>query len=195
MGKKNPKVDFYFKKSKKFQKEILKLREILLETELEEQLKWGVPCYTLNDKNIILIHEFKEYCAICFFQGALLNDPYGLLIQQTKNVQAARQIRFADMETIIDLESTLKEYIQEAIKNEKVGMKIVKRKTEDYPVPEEFQKKLEERPDLKTAFESLTPGRQRGYLLYFAAAKQSKTRLSRIEKYIQPILDGKGVDD
>ena len=191
----NPKVDFYFSKSEKWQKEIEKLRTIVLDCQLNEELKWGVPCYTFHKSNIVLIHEFKEYCALLFFKGALLNDANSILVQQTENVQSARQIRFTHIQEIIDLEPVLKTYIYEAIEVEKAGLKVELKKTKEFNVPEEFQTKLNEDNNLKTAFHALTPGRQRGYLLHFSAAKQSKTRESRIEKSIPQILNGKGLDD
>lgn len=191
----NAKVDFYFDKAKKWQKELELLRTIALDCGLTEELKWGVPCYTLQKSNIVLIHDFKEYCAFLFFKGALLSDANGILVQQTQNVQAARQIRFTNAKEIVKMKSILKTYIYEAIEVEKAGLKVELKKTTAFSMPEEFQKTLNEMPALKTAFEALTPGRQRAYLLYFSAAKQSKTRESRIEKYIQPILDGKGLND
>jgi uncharacterized protein YdeI (YjbR/CyaY-like superfamily) len=191
----NPKVDFFFNKAKQWQDEYEKLRTIALNCGLTEELKWGCPCYSLNKQNIVLIHGFKEYCAYLFFKGALLSDTHGILIQQTENVQSARQIRFTNLHEIIDLESTLKAYIFEAIEVEKAGLKVEFKKTEEFKVCAEFQYKLDHIPALKTAFEALTPGRQKGYLLYFAQAKQSKTREARVEKYIPQILDGKGLDD
>jgi len=191
----NPKVDFYFNKDQKWQQEIIKLRAIALDCGLTEELKWGCPCYTLNGNNIVLIHVFKEYCAYLFFKGALLNDTNGILIQQTENVQGARQVRFTAIDQITELAAVLKTYIFEAIEVEKAGLKVELKKTTEFPVAEEFQAKLDAMPILKTAFESLTPGRQRGYLLYFASAKQAKTREARIEKYIPQILEGKGLDD
>ena len=191
----NPKVDFYFSKSEKWQKEIEKLRTIVLDCQLNEELKWGVPCYTFQKSNIVLIHEFKEYCAVLFFKGALLNDANSILVQQTENVQSARQIRFTHIQEIIDLEPVLKTYIYEAIEVEKAGLKVELKKTKEFNVPEEFQTRLNEDHNLKTAFHALTPGRQRGYLLHFSAPKQSKTRESRIEKSIPQILNGKGLDD
>jgi uncharacterized protein YdeI (YjbR/CyaY-like superfamily) len=158
-------------------------------------LKWGCPCYTFEKRNIVLIHGFKEYCALLFFKGALLNDADGILVQQTKNVQAARQIRFTTVREIVRLKPTLKAYIYEAIEVEKVGLKVNLKQTTEFEIPEEFQNKLDENPTLKTAFEALTPGRQRAYLLYFSAPKQSKTRESRVEKCKQKILNGKGLDD
>jgi uncharacterized protein YdeI (YjbR/CyaY-like superfamily) len=191
----NPKVDFYFSKSEKWQKELERLRTIILDCQLTEELKWGVPCYTFQNKNVVLIHEFKDYCAILFIKGALLKDPQGILIEQTKNVQAGRHVRFTNTREIIELEPVLKTYIHEAIEVEKAGLKVNFKKTAEFDMPEEFQRKLDTNPDLKKAFESLTPGRQKGYLLYFSAPKQSKTRESRIDKYMQHILGGKGLDD
>ncbi|POY35951.1 hypothetical protein C3K47_12130 [Solitalea longa] len=191
----NPKVDWYFNKAEKWQKELDKLRMIILDFGLTEELKWGVPCYTYQGNNIVLIHDFKEYCAILFFKGALLKDPNGVLIQQTKNVQAARHLRFRNLLQVLEIETTIKAYIYEAIEVEKSGLKVELKKTEDFPVPEEFQHKLAEVPELKTAFEALTPGRQRAYLFYFSQAKQAKTREARIEKYMPQILNGKGLDD
>ncbi|MEN7550475.1 YdeI family protein [Rapidithrix thailandica] len=191
----NPKVDFFFNKSQKWQDELGRLRTIALNCGLTEELKWGVPCYTFQKSNIVLIHEFKEYCAFLFHKGALLSDADGLLIQQTENVQAARQIRFTSLQEIEELESLLKTYIFEAIEVEKAGLKVEFKKTSEFNMPEEFQIKLEGNPDLKAAFEALTPGRQRGYLLHFSQAKQSKTRTSRIEKCIPQIFDGKGLND
>src|SRR5687767_12653132 len=195
MNKMNPKVDFYFSKTKKWQKELEQLRIIVLDCGLTEELKWGVPCYTFQKSNIVLIHDFKEYCAILFFKGALLTDPNGILIQQTENVQAARQIRFTHVREIVKMATTLKAYIFEAIEVEKAGLKVNFRKAAEFKIPEEFQNKLDKIPALKTAFKALTPGRQRGYILYFSAPKQSKTRESRVEKYIQQILKGKGLND
>jgi uncharacterized protein YdeI (YjbR/CyaY-like superfamily) len=190
----NPKVDFYFSKAKKWQEELEQLRMIVLDCGLNEELKWGVPCYTFEKRNIVLIHVFKEYCALLFFKGALLNDANGILIQQTKNVQAARQIRFTSVREIVGMEPVLKAYIYEAIEVEKAGLKVNFKKDTD-PVPEEFQNKLDEIPALRTAFDALTPGRQRAYILYFSAPKQSKTRESRVEKYMKQILNGKGLND
>jgi uncharacterized protein YdeI (YjbR/CyaY-like superfamily) len=191
----NPKVDWYFTKNKKWQTEIETLRTIVLDCGLTEDLKWGCPCYTLKENNIVLIHVFKDYCALLFFKGALLKDPEGILIQQTENVQAARQIRFTNVQEIVKKKRVLKAYIKEAIEVEKAGLKVELKKTKEFSIPEEFQNKLDELPALKTAFKALTPGRQRGYLLYFSQAKQSKTRESRIEKYIPQILSGKGLED
>jgi len=191
----NPKVDFYFNKAKQWQEEIRQLRTIVLSCGLTEELKWGCPCYTFKKNNIVLIHVFKEYCALLFFKGALLNDSNGILVQQTENVQAARQARFTNIKEIVKMERILKTYIYEAIEVEKAGLKVDFKKTTEFAMPEEFKNKLEEKPALKTAFNALTPGRQRGYLLYFSQAKQSKTREARIEKYTPQILKGKGLDD
>jgi uncharacterized protein YdeI (YjbR/CyaY-like superfamily) len=191
----NPKVDFYFSKAKKWQKELEKLRAIVLDCGLTEELKWGVPCYTFHKNNIVLIHVFKEYCALLFFKGALLNDANGILIQQTKNVQAARQIRFTDGREIVEMKTILKTYIYEAIEVERAGLKVKFKKTEEFIIPEEFQKKLDKTPALKTAFKALTPGRQKAYIFYFSQPKQSKTRVSRVEKSIPQILSGKGLND
>jgi uncharacterized protein YdeI (YjbR/CyaY-like superfamily) len=191
----NPKVDFYFSKAQKWQEEINKLRTIVLDCGLTEELKWGCPCYAFQKSNIVLIHVFKEYCALLFFKGALLNDANGILIQQTENVQAARQIRFTGILQIVEMEPVLQAYIFEAIEVEKAGLKVELKKTKEFIMPGEFQIKLNAIPALKAAFEALTPGRQRAYLLHFSAPKQSKTRESRVEKYIPQILDGKGLDD
>ncbi|PJZ28716.1 YdeI/OmpD-associated family protein [Leptospira kmetyi] len=195
MAQKNPKVDKYVEKDKNWQKELVQMREIALGCKLEENLKWGCPCYTFEENNVVLIHVFKEYCAYLFFKGALMKDPQGILVQQTKNVQSARQIRFTDVKEIKKMKSVLKSYIQEAIEIEKSGQKVDFKKTDQFKIPEEFQNKLDEIPELKTAFEALTPGRQRAYLLHFAAPKQSKTRESRIEKSMQQIFKGKGLND
>jgi len=194
-SKTNPKVDWYFSKPRKWKEEINILRDIILSSGLNEELKWGCPCYTLEDKNIILIHVFKEYCAVLFFKGALLKDQENILIQQTKNVQSGRQMRFISLAEVKEMKPLLKAYIKEAINAEKAGLKIEFKKTAEYDMPEEFQIRLDEDAALKKAFYSLTPGRQRGYLLYFSAAKQSKTREARVEKYIIHILNGKGMDD
>jgi len=190
-----PKVDWYFNKAGKWQKEIRKLREIVLDCDLVEELKWGCPCYSFEKKNIVLIHVFKEYCAFLFFKGALLKDKKGILTQQTENVQAARQIRFTSLQQIEKMEKTLKAYIYEAVEVEEAGLKVPMKKTKEFSMPEEFQNKLDKNPALKKAFYELTPGRQRGYLLYFSSAKQSKTREARIEKYVERILDGNGLED
>jgi len=191
----NPKVDFYFIKAKKWQEELEKLRMIILDCQLTEELKWGVPCYTFQKSNIVLIHVFKEYCAVLFFKGALLNDANGILIQQTENVQAGRQIRFTNIREIVEKETILRAYIYEAIEVERAGLKVNFKKNTELIFPEEFQKKSDEIPALKTVFAELTPGRQRAYILYFSAPKQSKTRESRIEKCIPQILNGKGLND
>jgi len=191
----NPKVDSVIDKEEKWQKEFEKLREIALECQLDEDLKWGCPCYSYQGGNVVLIHGFKEYCAFLLFKGALLGDPEGILIQQTENVQSARQIRFTSLQQISKMARVLKAYIYEAIEVEKAGLKVKLKKTADYPVPEEFQVKLDKMPALRKAFEALTPGRQRGYIFYFSSAKQSKTRASRVEKYIPQILEGKGLED
>ena len=191
----NPKVDFFFNKAKKWHEEFEKLRMLILDCGLAEELKWGCPCYTFQKKNILLIHGFKDYCALLFFKGALLKDAKGLLVQQTKNVQAARQLRFTSAREIVKLKPILKAYIKEAIQLEKAGLKVNLKKTSEFVIPEEFQNKLDEMPALKRAFASLTPGRQRGYLLYFSQPKQAKTRESRVEKYVQQILIGKGLED
>ena len=191
----NPKVDFYFRKADQWQAEFQKLRTIILDCDLTEELKWGHPCYTLEGNNIVLMHGFKEYCALLFMKGALMQDPNGILVQQTENVQSARQIRFTSLQEIVALETALKAYVAEAVRVEKAGLKVEFKQPEDFPFPEEFIDKLEEVPGLQDAFEALTPGRQRGYLLYFSKAKQSKTRVSRIEKYVSHILDGKGIND
>jgi len=191
----NPKVDFYFNKAGKWQQEIRKLRAIVFDCNLTEELKWGCPCYTFQGDNIVLIHVFKSYCAYLFFKGALLNDASGILVQQTENVQAARQVRFTNLEEIVDMEAALKAYIFEAIEVEKAGLKVELKKASEFATADEFQIKLNTMPVLKEAFEALTPGRQRGYKLYFAAPKQAKTRAARVEKYIPQILNGKGLDD
>jgi uncharacterized protein YdeI (YjbR/CyaY-like superfamily) len=195
MNRMNPKVDGYLRKNKKWQKELEKLRKIVLDCQLIEELKWGVPCYTFQKSNIVLIHVFKEYCAILFFKGALLKDANGILVQQTKNVQASRQIRFTSVREIVKVEPILKAYIHEAIEVEKAGLKVNFKKTTEFIISEEFQKKLDKIPALKTAFDALTPGRQRAYILYFSAPKQSKTRESRVEKCMQQILNGRGLND
>ena len=191
----NPKTDFFFEEDGQWHKEFQQLRTILLDTGLEEDLKWGCPCYTHQGRNIVLIHGFKEYCAILFFKGALLNDTEKVLIQQSENVQAARQIRFTTVKEISDLAKTIKTYVYEATEVEKSGIKVPMKKTKDFEMTEEFQHRLDEDPILKEAFEALTPGRQRAYLLHFSSAKQSKTREARIEKCIPQILIGKGLND
>ncbi|MBT2619128.1 MULTISPECIES: YdeI family protein [unclassified Bacillus (in: firmicutes)] len=191
----NPKVDEFLGKAKKWKEEYETLRNIVLDCELAEEFKWMHPCYTFENKNIVLIHGFKEYCALLFHKGALLQDAHGLLIQQTENVQGARQIRFTNVQEIVATESILKAYIHEAIEVEKAGLEVEFKKNEEFIIPEELHNKFDDFPALKTAFEALTPGRQRAYILYFSQAKQSKTRESRIEKCMQKILDGKGLKD
>lgn len=195
MNQANTQVDFYFVKEKKWQKEIEKLRSIILDCGLTEELKWGTPCYTMNKHNIVLIHLFKEYCALLFFKGALLKDEKGILIQQTKNVQSARQIRFTNLKEITQNEKILKSYVYQAIEVEKAGLKVELKKTTAYEIAEEFKIKLDKNAKLKKAFYGLTPGRQRAYLLFFSSAKLAKTRQERVEKYIPQILKGKGMDD
>ncbi|MCR8644217.1 YdeI family protein [Paenibacillus sp. N1-5-1-14] len=196
MSKYNPKVDGFLRKQKQWKEAFEKLREIILGCDdLTEDVKWMHPCYTLDDKNILLIHGFKEYCAILFHKGVLLKDPHGILIQQTENVQAARQIRFTNANQIDEMADIIKAYILEAIEVEKSGLEVEYKKNDEYTIPEELQSKFNQDLNLKTAFESLTPGRQRQYLLYFSQAKQAKTRISRIEKCVLPILSGKGLND
>ncbi|MFE6166969.1 YdeI/OmpD-associated family protein [Viridibacillus arvi] len=194
-SKPNPKVDEFIGKSKKWKEEYEKLRNIVLDCELTEEFKWMHPCYMFEKKNIVLIHGFKEYCALLFHKGVLLKDAHGILIQQTENVQAARQIRFTNVQEIVEMEPILKAYIYEAIEVEKAGLEVNFKKNTEIIIPVELQDKFDETPALKTAFEALTPGRQRAYVLYFSAPKQSKTRVSRVEKSIQQILDGKGLND
>ncbi|WP_089692602.1 YdeI/OmpD-associated family protein [Chryseobacterium culicis] len=191
----NPKVNFFFNEAKQWKKEFEKLRTIALSTELVEDLKWGCPCYTYEGKNIFLIHGFKEYCALLFFKGALMKDPDHILIQQSKNVQAARQIRFTDVKQINDVEQVLRAYMFEAVEIEESGAKVEMKKTKEFEMAEEFQNKLDENPALQKAFKALTPGRQRAYLLHFSSAKQSKTREARIEKCIPQIMEGIGLKD
>lgn len=191
----NPKVDAFLSRTEKWQEEMERLRMIVLDCQLSEELKWGVPCYTLKNSNVVLIHAFKDYCALLFVKGSLLSDSNSILIQQTENVQAGRQVRFTNISQIIELEATLKAYIFEAAEIEKAGLKVEFKKTAEYNIPEELKVKFNEMPVLKTTFESLTPGRQRAYIFYFSQAKQAKTRESRIEKYIPQILNGKGLDD
>lgn len=191
----NPSVDIVLSNAKKWQAEFEELRMIILDCGLTETLKWGQPCYLFEESNIVLMHGFKEYCALLFFKGALLKDPKGILIQQTEHVQAARQIRFTDVQDIVKMHATLKSYIHEAIKVEKSGLKVDFKKTAEFNIADEFQQKLDEVPAVKTAFYALTPGRQRAYLLHFSAPKQSKTRESRVEKSMQKILNGKGLND
>lgn len=191
----NSKAGFYFDKNSQWYDELALLRTIVLDCGLTEDLKWGCPCYTFQNNNIVLIHVFKQYCALLFFKGSLLNNNSGLLIQQTKNVQAARQIRFANLQQISAQEPTIKAHIYEAIEVEKAGLEVVLKKTEQFPVSEEFRNKLDALPSLNTAFYALTPGRQRGYLLHFSQPKQSKTREARVERSIPNILIGKGLED
>jgi uncharacterized protein YdeI (YjbR/CyaY-like superfamily) len=188
----NPKVDFFFNKAEQWHDEYRMLRAIILETGLAEELKWGCPCYTIGGANVVLIHGFKEYCALLFHKGVLLKDPHGILIQQTKNVQSARQLRFTSADQIRALKNELKAYVFEAIEVERSGLKVAFKKTEQFETVAEFQSVLDRDPELKNAFEKLTPGRQKGYLLYFSQAKQAQTREKRIEKSISKILDGKG---
>lgn len=195
MNTMNPKVDWFFSKAEKWQLEFEKLRRIILNCGLTEELKWGVPCYTFESSNIVLIHGFKEYCAILFVKGALLKDTDELLITQTENTQAARQIRFKSLQEIVDMEPVLTAYINEAVEVEKAGLKVNYKKSTEFNIPDEFQHKLDEIPALRTAFDGLTPGRQRAYLFYFSAPKQSKTREARVDKFLPQILDGKGLDD
>src|SRR6267142_3182188 len=191
----NSKVDVFLSKAKKWQEEMEKLRMILLDCQLTEELKWGKPCYTFQKSNIIIIIGLKEYCALMFCKGALLNDANGILIKPGENTQAGRWIKFTSVREIVEMETILKTYIYEAIEVEKAGLKVNYRKTTDFIIPDDFQNKLDEIPDLKTAFDALTPGRQRAYILYFSGAKQSKTRESRIEKCMRQILNGKGLND
>lgn len=191
----NSKVDWFFTKTTKWKEEYSELRIIVLDCGLTEELKWGCPCYTVEKSNIVLIHGFKDYCALLFMQGALLKDTKRILVQQTENVQSARQIRFANIKEILKSKSTIKAYIKEAIAIDKAGLKVELKKTTEYKITEEFKIVLDDMPELKTAFKALTPGRQRGYLLYFSAPKQIKTREARIKNYLKQILDGKGLDD
>lgn len=193
--KRNPKVEEFLSKSKKWKEEYISLRDIVLDCELVEEFKWKHPCYTFDGKNVVIIHGFKDYCALLFHKGALLKDAQGILIQQTENVQAARQIRFTNIQEIAEMESLIKSYINEAVEIEKAGLKVDLKEHTEYVIPEELYKKFEDVPALKTAFEALTPGRQRAYIFYFSQAKQSKTREARVEKYMQQILDGKGLND
>lgn len=191
----NPKVDWFFNKDTKWKEEYSELRMLVLDCGLTEELKWGCPCYTIKKSNIVLIHGFKDYCALLFMQGALLKDTKRILVQQTENVQSARQIRFVNIQEILKSKTTIKAYIKEAIEVDKAGLKVELKKTIEYKIPEEFQNVLDDTPELKTAFYNLTPGRQRGYLLHFSSPKQAKTRKERIEKSVQHILNGKGLDD
>ena len=191
----NPKTDWFFVKDTKWQKEYEKLRKIILSCGLSEELKWGCPCYTFENNNIVLMHGFKEYCALLFFKGALLADPDGMLIQQTENVQSARQLRFTSVQQVVKAERIVKAYVYEAIEVERAGLQVKYKKTKDFKIPDEFQTKLDKMPSLKTAFNALTPGRQRAYIFHFSQPKQSKTRTARVEKYLKQILNGKGLDD
>ncbi len=191
----NPDVDFYFQRAEEWEDELRELRQLVLDSGMTEELKWGVPCYTVERANVLLIHYFREYCALAFFKGVLMKDPEKMLIQQTENVQATRQLRFTDVAEIRELEPIIRSYISEAIDIEKAGLKVAYRKTEEYHVPEEFQQRLDEDADLRAAFERLTPGRQRGYLLHFAQPKRSTTRYSRIDKCTPRILEGRGLND
>jgi uncharacterized protein YdeI (YjbR/CyaY-like superfamily) len=195
MSSMNPNVDWYFQKAKKWQEELEILRIIALDGQLTEELKWGCPCYTLEQSNIVLIHTFKDYCAFLFFKGALFKDSKGILVQQTKNVQSARQIRFTNAREIVEMQPILKAYLAEAIEVEKSGLEVTLKTTTEFGIPEELQEKFNEIPELKTAFNALTPGRQRGYILHFSAPKQAKTRVGRIEKSMARIFNGKGLDD
>jgi len=195
MNAMNPKVDAFINRAAQWQEEFRELRKIILDCGLVEELKWGVPSYTFEEKNVVLIHGFKEYCAILFVKGVLLKDTLSILIQQTENVQSARQIRFTDASEIVEMENVLKAYIKEAIEVEKAGLKVKLKNTSEYIIPEELQNKLDEIPALKTAFEALTPGRQRAYIYFISQPKQSKTRELRVEKYIPQILAGKGLND
>lgn len=191
----NPRVDVFLSKTEQWQEELETLRTFLLDTELTEELKWGKPCYAYQGRNVVLMHGFKDYCALLFFKGALLKDIHGVLIKQTENVQAGRQIRFTNVREIVEWKDVLKTYIREAIEVEKAGLEVTFKKTTEFGIPEEFQTKLNENLALKSAFAALTPGRQRAYLLYFSGAKQPKTRASRVEKCMQQIVNGKGIDD
>jgi len=195
MNKMASSVDEFFNQTDTWQEEFNELRRIVLNCQLDEQLKWGKPCYTVQNSNIVLIHGFKKYCALLFIKGALLKDDKGILVAQTENVQAARQIRFTNLQEIVEQESVIKAYIYEAIEAEKAGLKVNYKEPAEYKIAEEFQNELDQNPALKKAFEALTRGRQRAYLLYFSAPKQSKTRLARVEKYSQQILNGKGLND
>jgi uncharacterized protein YdeI (YjbR/CyaY-like superfamily) len=194
-GAKLQEVDLFLSRAERWSKEMAKLRAIALDCELTEELKWGKPCYTFQGSNVVIIQGFKEYCALLFCKGALLKDAKSILIQQTPNVQAARQLRFTNVRAIVEIAPIIKAYIWEAIAAEKAGIEVPYKKTSEFQMPEELKDKLAEIPALKTAFASLTPGRQRGYLLYFCAAKQAKTRESRVEKCIPRILRGKGLND
>lgn len=191
----NPKVDAFLKRSEPWEKEFTKLREIILETEMTEELKWGQACYTINDANVVLMHGFKAYCALLFIKGSLLKDPQKILIQQTENVQAGRQIRFTSLQDVLDHQEDIKAYLKEAIEVEKAGLEVPFKKVSEFSMPEELEAKFYELPDFKAAFYALTPGRQKAYLLYFSGSKQPSTRNNRIEKYVEKIMDGKGIND
>lgn len=191
----NPKVEWFFNKPGKWQECYLALRYIVLKCELNEELKWGCPCYTHDHHNVVLIHGFKDYCALLFMKGSLMNDPQSILVQQTANVQSARQLRFSDLEAILKSESVIRDYMKEALKIQKAGLKTPKKTTSEFKIPQEFQTVLTDSAELKRAFYGLTPGRQRGYLLYFSGAKQEKTRIDRINRYIPQILANKGLND
>lgn len=195
MGNPNPKVDFYFDKAKRWRPELLQLRVILLDSQLVEELKWGTPCYTLDGKNIVLIHHFKEYCAAMFFKGSLLQDDFGLLIQQTDNTQATRHLRFTSLDDVAAYELALRAYVAQAIAVEQAGLKVAYKTPAEMAHAEEFVQALAEDAALKAAFEALTPGRQKAYHLHFTGAKQAKTRLARVEKCVPLILAGKGLED
>ncbi|WP_259015885.1 YdeI/OmpD-associated family protein [Emticicia fluvialis] len=194
-GNLNPKVDFFFNKATQWKAAYAQLRSLALGCGLAEDLKWGCPCYTHQGNNVVLIHGFKDYCALLFFKGALMGNADGLLIQQTANVQSARQMRFTSLSEVATQEAIIKAHIYEAIEIEKAGLKVTLKKTSDYTIPDEFQQKLDTNPALKTAFEALTPGRQKAYLFHFGQAKQASTRLARVEKFIPKILEGKGLED
>lgn len=195
MNETNPKVDAYLRRNERWQAEMIALRDLLLDCPLVEDLKWGVPCYTLDSKNVVLIHAFKDYCALHFHKGALMKDPDGVLIQQTENVQSARQIRFTGLDEIRRMENLIKSYVHEAIEVEKAGLKVAHKTVAEFAVPEELRAAFEKEPALKSAFEALTPGRQRAYLLHFSSAKQAVTRENRIEKCRSKIMEGKGLND
>ncbi len=195
MSSTNPEVDWFFAKPAKWQEAYEALRELIVASGLSEELKWGCPCYTFQDTNVVLIHGFKNYCALLFMKGVLLKDEHEILVQQTKNVQSARQIRFKNLAEIVEMKSVVKAYVEEAINVEKAGLTVEMKQVAEFEMPEEFKITLEDMPELKSAFYNLTPGRQRGYLLYFSAPRQVKTREARIEKYIPAILDGKGVNE
>lgn len=195
MNRTNPSVDGYIRKSKQWQEELTELRRIILDCGLNEEVKWRVPCYTLQKKLVLFLGRFKESCVLSFAKGALLQDARKILIQQTENSQSVRIIRFTSVRQIVEMEPVLKAYIHEAMENETAGLKVKLKKVSEFKVPPELQVKLKEAPALKTAFKALTPGRQRAYLLYFSGAKQSKTRTARVEKCMRRILDGKGLDD